>query len=159
MRKKSMTDTTPTPPEITDTTPTPPKKKTLASLEINDVVDSWCGKCGDFTPHKVKTLQPPKPPKSACTTCKAIHQVRYQKPGSKKSTPNAKSDLPPWSELIEGASPEHATQYTITGNFEEGDLIMHKTFGLGCVVTVSGRHRAQMSFESGVKSMIQNYGL
>ena len=144
---------------MTEKIPTPPKKKTLANLEINDEVDSWCGKCGEFTPHKVNTLQPPKPPKSVCLTCKAIHQVRFQKPGSKKTTPNVKSNIPPWSELIEGATPDQATQYTITGNFEEGDLVMHKTFGLGCVVTVSGQYRAQISFQSGVKSMIQNHGL
>ena len=146
---------------MTDKTPTPPKtkKRTLSSLEVDDEVDSWCGKCGDFTPHKVKTLQPPKPPKSVCLTCKAIHQVRFQKPGSKKPSSSVKSNIPPWSELVEGADPAQATKYTITGNFEKGDFIMHKTFGLGCVVTVSGRHRAQMSFESGVKSMIQNHGL
>ena len=144
---------------MTDTTQTPPKKKTLASLEIDDLVDSWCGKCGEFTPHKVNTLQPPKPPKSVCLTCKAIHQVRFQKPGSKKPAPSVISNIPPWSELIEGADPEKAKQYTITGNFEEADLIMHKTFGLGRVVTITGLYRAQMSFESGVKVMIQNHGL
>jgi hypothetical protein len=144
---------------MTDTTAAPPKKKTLASLEINDEVDSWCGKCGDFTPHKVKTLQRPKPPKSVCLTCKANHQVRFQKPGTKKPKARVVSNIPPWSELIEGADPEQATKYTITGNFEEGDLIMHKTFGLGRVVALSGQYRAKMSFESGVKLMIQNHGL
>ena len=139
--------------------PAPPKKKTLANLEINDEVDSWCGKCGEFKPHKVNTLQPPKPPKSVCLTCKAIHQVRFQQPGSKKPGASNISHIPPWPELIEGADPDQATRYSITDNFEEGDFIMHKTFGLGCVVTVSGRYRAQMSFESGVKSMIQNHGL
>ena len=144
---------------MTETTPTPPKKKTLASLEINDEVNSWCGKCGGFTAHKVNSLQPPKPPKSVCLTCKAIHQVRFQQPGSKKAGTSSISHIPPWPELIEGADPDQATKYTITGNFDEGDVIIHKTFGLGCVVTVSGRHRAQMSFESGVKVLIQNHGL
>ena len=144
---------------MTETAPTPPKKKTLVGLEINDEVDSWCGKCGDFTPHKVKTLQPPKPPKSTCLTCKANHQVRFQKPGTKKPKASVVSNIPPWSELIEGADPEQATKYTIKGNFEEGDLIMHKTFGLGRVVMIPNEHRAKISFESEVKLMIQNHGL
>jgi len=144
---------------MTDTTPTPPKKITLASLEINDEVNSWCGKCGEFKPHKVNTLQPPKPPKSVCLTCNAIHQVRFQQPGSKEPEANDISNIPPWPELIEGVDPGQATQYTLTGNFEEGDLIMHKTFGLGRVVTIPGRHRARVSFESGVKLLLQNHGL
>jgi hypothetical protein len=144
---------------MTDTAPTPPKKTTLASLEIDDEVDSWCGKCGELTPHKVNTLQPPKPPKSVCLTCKAVHQVRFQKPGSKKAAASTISNISPWAELVEGANPDQATKYTLTGNFEEGDLIMHKTFGLGRVVSVSNRHRVQVSFESGVKFMVQNHGL
>lgn len=143
---------------MTDTIPTPPKKRTLSSLQINDVVDSWCGKCGGFMPHKVNTLQPPKAPKSVCLTCKAIHQVRFQKPGTKKSAPSVISNIPPWSELTEGADPDQATKYTITGDFEEGDLVMHKTFGLGRVVSISSQQRAKISFESGVKLMIQNHG-
>jgi hypothetical protein len=142
-----------------DTTPTPPKKRTISSLEIDDEVDSWCGKCGGFKPHKVNTLQPPKPPKSVCLTCKAIHQVRFQQPGSKKAGASDLANIPPWPELVEGVNPDLATQYTIIGNFKAGDLIMHKTFGLGCVVTTSGRHRVQMLFESGVKWLVQNHGL
>ncbi len=144
---------------MTETTPTPPKKKTLASLVIDDEVDSWCGKCGGFTTHRVNTLQPPKPPKSVCLTCKAVHQVRFQQPGSKKSGAGDTAHIPPWTELTEGADPDQAIEYVITGSFDSGDLIMHKTFGLGRVVSVTGQHRAQVSFEQGVKLMVQNYGM
>ena len=144
---------------MSEITPTPPKKKAISSLLLGDEVDSWCGKCGGFRLHKVNTLQPPKPPKSVCLTCKAVHQVRYQQPGSKKSGSNELANIPPWPELIAGVDPDQATPYTITGSFKNDELIMHKTFGLGRVVVVSNRHRAQMSFESGIKLLVQNHGL
>ena len=78
---------------------------------------------------------------------------------SKKAGGADIAKFPPWPELVDGVDPDQAIQYAITGNFEPGDLIMHKTFGLGRVVTITGLYRAQMSFESGVKVMIQNHGL
>ena len=50
-----------------------------------------------------------------------------------------------------------APKYAITGNFEYGDFIMHSKFGLGCIVEVLTEERIQVSFEAGVKLLIQNY--
>ena len=56
------------------------KNLDIQKLEVGEEVVSWCGKCKDFTLHTAKVLQPPKPPKSVCLTCRAIHQIRL-KPG------------------------------------------------------------------------------
>jgi hypothetical protein len=137
--------------------PAPRKNVPLSTLVVDDEVTSWCGKCKGFTAHKVKTLQPPKPPKSVCLTCRAVHQVRYTQPGTKKATSKDRPNLPPWSELTADAEVDLAPKYMVTGNFEYGDFIMHKNFGLGCIVEVLSDERIQVSFEEGVKQLIQNY--
>ena len=131
----------------------------ISSLQVDDEVNSWCGKCKGWAAHKVKTLQAPKPPKSVCLSCKAVHQVRFVEPGKKKSRTERKEmpDVPPWPELVAGADPDAATKYTIMSNFEVGELVMHKTFGMGCVIAVPTEQRVQMSFESGIKWLLQNH--
>ena len=144
----------PTPPPPSKT---PPPKINIQALQVDDEVTSWCGKCKGFTLHRVKTLQAPKPPKSVCLTCKAVHQVRLVEPGKKKKAGTDRPNLPSWDVLTADAEPELAPKYMITGNFEYGDFIMHSKFGLGCVVEVLTDERVQVSFEAGVKLLIQNY--
>ncbi len=140
-------------------TASPSGRVNIKTLQVDDEVNCWCGKCKGFRAHKVKTLQPPKPPKSVCLTCRAVHQVRLQEPGTKKSRSDRKEmpDVPPWPELVAGVDPDTASSYHIMGNFEIGELVMHKSFGLGCVIAVPTEQRAQMSFESGVKWLLQNH--
>ena len=153
-KKAEVEDAKPTPAPPSKT---PPKKINIQALVVDEEVTSWCGKCKGFTLHRVKTLQPPKPPKSVCLTCKAVHQVRLVEPGKKKKTGNERPNLPAWDVLTADAEAELAPKYMITGNFEYGDFIMHSKYGLGCVVEVLNDERIQVSFEIGVKLMIQNY--
>ena len=86
-----------------------------------------------------------------------VHQVRLVEPGKKKKAGTDRPNLPSWDVLTADAEPELAPKYMITGNFEYGDFIMHSKFGLGCVVEVLTDERIQVSFEAGVKLLIQNY--
>ena len=135
----------------------PPEKVNVQALQVDEEVNSWCGKCKGFYLHRVKTLQPPKPPKAVCIPCKAVHQVRLVEPGKKKKAGTDRPNLPSWDVLTADAEPELAPKYMITGNFEYGDFIMHSKFGLGCIVEVLTEERIQVSFEAGVKLLIQNY--
>ena len=137
----------------------PPKKIDIQALQVGEEVTCWCGKCKTFRPHTVKLLQPPKPPKSVCLTCRAVHQVRLHEPGTKKagSQGPAMPDVAPWPELIAGVNPDDATKYLMTNGFQVDDFVMHKVFGLGKVVQIGGEQRARISFESGIKWMLQNY--
>ena len=138
--------------------PLQPSKVSVSSLNVDDEVNSWCGKCKTFTAHRVKTLQPPKPPKSVCLDCKAVHQVRLTQPGTKKAKSRKETlNIPSWDVLTADAEADLAPKYMVTGNFEYGDFILHKSFGLGCIVEVLSEERIQVSFESGVKQLIQNY--
>ena len=136
-----------------------PKKIDIQALQVGEEVTCWCGKCKSFTLHTVKVLQPPKPPKSVCLTCRAVHQVRLHEPGTKKagSQGPAMPDVAPWPELVAGVNPDDATKYLMTSDFQVDDFVMHKTFGLGKVVQIGGEQRARISFETGIKWMLQNY--
>ncbi len=134
------------------------KKIDIQALKVDEEVTCWCGKCKTFTHHTVKTLQPPKPPKSVCLTCRAVHQVRLHEPGTKKKLKDgpAMPEVAPWPELVAGVNPDDATKYAIGDNFQLDDFVMHKLFGLGKVVRIDHEKRARISFEAGIKSMIQN---
>lgn len=138
---------------------TPPKKIDIQALQVDDEVNCWCGKCKTFRPHTVKTLQPPKPPKSVCLTCRAVHQVRLVEPGTKKARGDGPSmpEVAPWPELVAGVNPADATKYNMTGNYQVDDFVMHKLFGLGKVVQIGTINRARISFEVGIKWMLQNH--
>ena len=136
-----------------------PTKVDIQSLQVADEVNCWCGKCKTFRTHTVKLLQPPKPPKSVCLTCRAVHQVRLHEPGTKKARSQgpAMPDVAPWPELVVGVNPDDATKYAMTNDFQVDDFVMHKVFGLGKVIQIGGQQRARVSFESGIKWMLQNH--
>jgi len=141
--------------------PTVPSKVNIMTLKVGDEVTSWCGhsKCKGFRVHTVKTLQPPKPPKAVCTNCRAVHQVRLYEPGTKKKASDGPSmpEVAPWPELVLGINPDDATKYGITKGFDLDEFVMHKTFGLGKVIQIGTENRARISFEVGIKWMLQNY--
>ena len=155
---KPETDT-PAAPEAKPAKVLPPKKIDIQALQVDEEVTCWCGKCKTFRPHTVKTLQPPKPPKSVCLTCRAVHQVRLVEPGTKKARGDgpAMPDVAPWPELVAGVNPDDATKYVITGSYQVEDFVMHKLFGLGKVVQIGTTQRARISFEVGIKWMLQNH--
>jgi hypothetical protein len=139
--------------------PAVPSKVDIQTLAVDDAVTCWCGKCKTFRPHTVKTLQPPKPPKSVCLTCRAVHQVRLVEPGTKKARTEDRAlvQVAPWPELVAGVNPDDATRYAITGNYQPDDFVMHKLFGLGKVVQIGTMQRARIAFEVGIKWMLQNH--
>ena len=149
----------PAAPEAKPAKVLPPKKIDIQALQVDEEVTCWCGKCKTFRPHTVKTLQPPKPPKSVCLTCRAVHQVRLVEPGTKKARGDgpAMPDVAPWPELVAGVNPDDATKYAITGSYQVEDFVMHKLFGLGKVVQIGTMQRARISFEVGIKWMLQNH--
>ena len=135
-----------------------PSKVDIQKLQVDDEVTCWCGKCKTFTHHTVKLLQPPKPPKSVCLTCRAVHQVRLHQPGTKKKLKDGPvmPQVAPWPELVAGINPDDAAKYAISGNFQIDDFVMHKTFGLGKVIQIAHEEKIRISFEAGIKWMIQN---
>ncbi len=142
--------------------PTTPSKVNIMTLKVDDEVTSWCGhsKCKGFRVHTVKTLQAPKPPKAVCNNCRAVHQVRLYEPGTKTKSKSDRPSMPevaPWPELVAGINPDDATKYGITKNFELDEFVLHKSFGLGKVIQIGTENRARMSFESGIKWMLQNH--
>ena len=154
-------ESAPAAPE-TPSFPTTPSKVNIMTLKVDDEVTSWCGhsKCKGFRVHTVKTLQAPKPPKAVCNNCRAVHQVRLYEPGTKTKSKNDRPSMPevaPWPELVAGINPDDATKYMITGNFELDEFVMHKSFGLGKVIQIGTEQRARISFESGIKWMLQNH--
>ena len=149
----------PADPEAKPAKVLPPKKIDIQALQVDEEVTCWCGKCKTFRPHTVKTLQPPKPPKSVCLTCRAVHQVRLVEPGTKKARTEDRAlvQVAPWPELVAGVNPDDATRYAITGNYQPDDFVMHKLFGLGKVVQIGTMQRARIAFEVGIKWMLQNH--
>ena len=129
------------------------------TLDVGDVVRCWCGRCKDFRQHNIKALNPDgKPPSSVCITCKAVHRVRYYRPGAKKKAAK-KPPAPvinPWIALCEGVSAEDCTAYAISGLFAREEFINHSAFGIGKITEIIGPTKVRVTFEAGSKILLQN---
>jgi len=129
------------------------------TLGVGDVVRCWCGRCKDFRQHNVKALNPDgKPPSSVCITCKAVHRVRYYRPGAKKKAAK-KPPAPvinPWIALCEGVLADDCTDYAIAGTYVREEFISHSVFGIGKISEIIGPTKVRVTFEAGSKILLQN---
>lgn len=87
------------------------------------------------------TVTTPKPKK---TTTKRVRRVSVRKTES-------------WVDLIDRVDKEEAVDYIFSGNYENGSLVNHKKFGLGIVRNVVSEQKIEVVFESGTKTLIQNW--
>jgi hypothetical protein len=131
-------------------------------------VDAWCTKCKMDLNHRVIAMEGDKIKRVECLTCRGHHNYRRPKSAepepkrrstSKKKKRAAKKAAVPdyrklWEEAIMGRSPDDFTKYTITGNFEVGDLVRHKKFGDGVVAEIIEGGKIQVIFEPGPKTLV-----
>ena len=134
--------------------PPPVPEVDLDALKVGDRVKCWCGKCKDFTLHKVNETVLGKKPRAICMVCSAVHYVRLKMPGSnRRATPAVN----PWIKAVLGVNHEDATPYTMAGSFIQDDYLLHVHFGLGRVIERLGERKISVLFEKGQKLLVQQY--
>jgi hypothetical protein len=133
-------------------------------LEVGGEILSYCGRCKLALAHTIITLNKKgNADKCECNTCGAAHKYRDPEKALKKKTgakkaPKKEKVTPEalWKKAI--AETKGLSQpYKMNGDFSEGDLIEHSTFGKGVVEQLISEKKIRVIFEEGEKILVHNY--
>ena len=126
----------------------------MSSSNVGEDLDAWCNKCKLELAHVVVAKKSGYPVRVECKTCKNTHAYRTGPPGTKrgaiKRTP-VKSDF---DLAMDGRDLSDAQEYGIDKVFDKGDIIDHKTLGIGLVTGTIGLGKIDVLFTEGVKRMV-----
>lgn len=77
-------------------------------------------------------------------------------PGVKKRRPRKPKADPgqTFRQILQGKDITAAVDYSIRINLEEGDVVKHKSFGIGVVTAVMAPQKATVLFEEGPRTMV-----
>lgn len=143
-------------------------------IAAGDEVDSYCTSCRLMLAHTVVALVAGKPDKVECKTCGKQHKYRAKAPKSAKApadgteaapkkpkavkakgattrTRKSKETEAGWEEALAGRDMGKAKPYAIAGEYQERDVLDHKTFGFGVVVKLLAENKMQVRFKEGTK--------
>ncbi len=105
--------------------------------------------------HVVVALKKGAPHKVQCNTCEANHVYKSAPPASRK-----RSTKPPkpteYERAMKSVDPETAVPYTPKGVFEAGNVLNHKTLGIGLVTEEKGTDKIYVLFPEGTKLLIHH---
>ena len=134
-----------------------------------DELDSQCGRCHDATRHKVLTLdEKGRAKRCVCLVCDGKHLWRKPKgpeprTGKTKAEKAAEAEAKRLAEAAmefeaawAAAAESQQVSYSIRGSFEQGQRLLHKKFGEGVVITVTGPGTLQVRFREGVRALVMN---
>lgn len=149
--------------------------------KVGSDLDGWCTKCRIDTPHVIVSLKADNetPKRAECKSCGGQHNYRLPKTGPdakkkkaakkkaakkkttrKKSSRKAKQVYEPtadeWGDRTAAllATGVEAKPYSIRGMFEANELVDHKKFGQGVVITVLIDNKVKILFRDGLKTLI-----
>ncbi|MBT3182677.1 MAG: hypothetical protein HN337_09265 [Deltaproteobacteria bacterium] len=129
--------------------------------ELGTEILSYCGRCKIPLNHLIHSVtKTGKPDRCECQTCGALHKYRNPdkpvKPRGKAGPKKEKVSIETlWKEAVAAAG-ENATPYAMSGNFAEGELMDHSTFGKGVVQTLINHTKIKVIFQDAEKILVQN---
>ncbi len=123
--------------------------------KVGGEVDAFCTRCQLLLAHTVIAMVGAVPVKVECNTCRNVHRYRGASTTVKRTTPRATRSGPTLSfeELLASQKGE-ARRYAPTGLFATGDVLDHATFGRGFVSGVKDPGTVEVTFRSGVKTLV-----
>jgi len=123
---------------------------------------SYCGKCKLALAHVVISMNKKgNIDKCECKTCGATHKYRDPEKAAKKRTPRApkKTSASPaekWNKAVSDTK-RIALPYEMSGEYSEGNIIDHSTFGKGVVEENIPPNKIKVIFEEGAKILIHKF--
>jgi hypothetical protein len=125
--------------------------------ESAKIVMAYCKVCKAVVEHTVVGVDRKKPKRVQCKTCEDAHPYRASKPTDKKKGAGASKakrcqsgDLS-YDSLMKGRDLSQTTQYDMTQQFSDRDLLNHETFGVGLVTRVLVDGKIEVMFSTGCK--------
>ena len=90
---------------------------------------------------------------------RAALQKNTTAPPAKRRTRKPKEDPGrTFRQLLQGKDISAAVDYNIRMPLEEGDILKHKTFGIGVVTAITATDKATVLFEEGPRTMVFGRG-
>ena len=138
----------------------------MIKIAAGSDIEAYCTKCKLVLAHTVVSMEDSKPKRVQCNTCDGEHNYRAKKPATKKTTAAKKEKTPrstskksrqSWDEVMKEAADKPHKQYAMSGSFDEGDWIEHKTFGLGCVQSFVAPNKITVRFADSTRMLVCNY--
>ena len=128
-----------------------------AAMNVGGGIRSWCTRCREMRDHVISEVEKDRPKRVTCRTCDGLHLYRPNPPRSRaKAAGTAVPKTTDWEDLMAVADLEKVQTYAMKGAFATGDVINHKSFGLGIVVQEMDEHKIQVSFQDAVRLLVRN---
>src|SRR5271155_515582 len=140
-------------------------------LRVAGEVDSWCTRCRLLLNHRIVSMKGGKAHQVECLTCRSQHLWRAAAPGTvstgssasrKASTSTRPTRISPatrmaqdWEKAIAGRGVRDFKDYSVAGNFQQGDLLRHKKFGDGVVTRVIDARKVEVLFRDDMRTLAQ----
>ncbi|HET8734924.1 MAG TPA: hypothetical protein VFM45_14260 [Anaeromyxobacteraceae bacterium] len=122
--------------------------------KVGGEVDAFCTRCQLLLAHTVIAMVGAVPVKVECNTCRAVHKFRGASTTvPRRTTPRESKTTISFDELL--ASQKGTVQrYLPTVLFAAGDVVDHATFGRGFVSSVKDPGKVEVTFRTGVKTLV-----
>ena len=129
------------------------------TAKVGAEVQAQCGRCHDATSHKILTVEKSRPKRAQCVVCNASHLYRTPK-GPEEPRPKGKGrrstkDDPQvvFEKALKAAGDVPAVTYKITGQFQEGQRLQHKSFGEGVVIRIVRPQVMEVVFKDATRKL------
>ena len=133
--------------------------------QVAQNIVTYCTRCKMELNHVISVMEEDRIVRVFCKTCKKEHAYRPAKepksndkargaarrPATKKER-NAAAE---WEKAIEENRDVTPKPYTLDGLFLEGEILDHKTFGLGLVKKLMEPSRMEVLFKDGIKLLVR----
>jgi hypothetical protein len=124
--------------------------------KVGGEVDALCSRCQLLLAHTVIAMVGAVPVKVECNTCRTVHRYRSASPRpGRVSTPRAtgRGGTVSFDEMLASQKgPPRA--YRPTEVFDAGDVLDHPAFGRGFVSAYKDAGKVEVTFRTGVKTLI-----
>lgn len=123
--------------------------------KVGGEVDAFCTRCQLLLAHTVIAMVGAVPVKVECNTCRNVHRFRGASTSVKRPAARTPRGGPSMSfEQMLAAYTAAPRQYASTGLFSTGDVVDHASFGRGFVSGMKDPGKVEVTFRSGVKTLI-----
>jgi hypothetical protein len=123
--------------------------------KVGGEVDAFCTRCQLLLAHTVIAMVGAVPVKVECNTCRNVHRFRGASTTPRRTSTSATraSRTVSFDEMLSGQTGT-PRRYAPTVLFTAGDVLDHATFGRGFVSGVKDPGKVEVTFRTGVKTLV-----
>ena len=132
--------------------------------QAGEDTDARCSKCKLVLAHVIVATDGPRIVRVQCKTCGGVHAYRSPADSKKSSKTKAvrsrasskKTQEVDYDRAIANHDISRARHYRTSESFDEGEVLSHRTFGLGLVTRLIDNNKIEAIFPAGCRVLIHN---